>query len=79
MLYMARTAHLQEDPSIWCAGVAEVDAATNPWALLALAASAAGHDRWRLVGTYASETEALVARRRLSHRLGAACGPVVAY
>jgi len=79
MLYMARTAHLQADRSIRCAGVAEVDAATSPWALLALAASVAGHDRWRLIGTYASETEALAARRRLSRRLGAASGAAVAY
>lgn len=69
MLYMARTAHLQEDESICCAGVAEADAEATPWALLAMT-RAAGDDRgWRLVGTYTSETEALAARRRLSRRL----------
>jgi hypothetical protein len=75
MLYMARTAHLQVDESIRCDGIAEVDAVANPWTLLALATRAAGDDPgWRLVGTYASETAALKARRRLSRRLGSA-GP----
>ncbi|MGH7124877.1 MAG: hypothetical protein ACREFI_10930 [Stellaceae bacterium] len=70
MLYMARTAHLQEDVSIRCAGVAEADAEATPWALLALTSRAPGNDAgWRLVGTYPSETAALAARRRLSRRL----------
>lgn len=75
MLYMARTAHLQEDESISCDGVANADAEARPWAILALT-SAASHDRgWRLVGTYTSETAALSARRRLSRRLSAATNP----
>ena len=70
MLYMAKTAHLQEDESIRCDGVAEADAEATPWALLALTSHAAGDDpEWRLVGTYSSETAALAARRRLSRRL----------
>lgn len=73
MLYMARTAHLQEDVSIRCDGVAEADPEATPWALLALTSRAAGNDPgWRLVGTYPSETAALAARRRLSRRLGSA-------
>jgi hypothetical protein len=72
MLYMARTAHLQEDQSIRCEGVAEADAEAMPWALLALTRAAGDEPGWRLVGTYASETEALAARRRLSRRLDSA-------
>jgi hypothetical protein len=74
MLYMARTAHLQEDESIRCDGVAEADAEATPWALLALTSRAAASNDpgWRLVGTYPSETAALTARRRLSRRLGSA-------
>jgi len=76
MLYMARTAHLQEDESISCDGVANADAQTRPWALLALTASTGSRDRgWRLVGTYTSESAALSARRRLSRRLSAAANP----
>ena len=67
MLYMARTAHLQADESIRCDGVAEADPEAKPWTILALTGSDPG---WRLVGTYASETAALTARRRLSRRLG---------
>ena len=70
MLYMARTAHLQEDASIRCDGVAEADAEAKPWALLALTRAAEDDPGWRLVGTYESETAALAARRRLSRRLG---------
>jgi hypothetical protein len=70
MLYMAKTAHLQEDESIRCDGVAEADAEATPWALLALTGEAGDERGWRLVGTYASETAALSARRRLSRRLG---------
>ena len=71
MLYMARTAHLQADESICCHEVAEADAETRPWAILALVTNPPGNDpTWRLVGTYASETAALTARRRLSRRLG---------
>jgi hypothetical protein len=71
MLYMARTAHIQEDESIRCEGVAEADAAARPWALLALTEREAGGDRgWRLVGTYPDESSALSARRRLSRRMG---------
>ena len=69
MLYMARTAHLQEDESIQCDGVAEADAEARPWALLALTSAATDDPTWRLVGTYANETAALAARRRLSRRL----------
>ena len=73
MLYMTRTAHLQADESIRCDEVSEADAEAMPWALLALTARAPGDDpAWRLVGTYASETAALTARRRLSRRLGSA-------
>jgi hypothetical protein len=72
MLYMARTAHLQKDESIRCEGVAEADAEAMPWALLALTRAAGDDPGWRLVGTYASETEALSARRRLSRRLDSA-------
>ncbi len=72
MLYMARTAHLQEDESIRCDGVAEADAEATPWALLALTHAAGDDPGWRLVGTYASETAALAARRRLSRRLASA-------
>jgi hypothetical protein len=70
MLYMARTAHLQADESIRCTEVAEADAETGPWAILALITNAPGTDpTWRLVGTYPSETAALAARRRLSRRM----------
>jgi hypothetical protein len=70
MLYMARTAHLQADDSISCTEVAEADAETRPWAILALITNAPGTDpTWRLVGTYATETAALAARRRLSRRM----------
>ena len=73
MLYMARTEHLQADQSIRCNEVAEADPEANPWAILALITNAAGNNpTWRLVGTYASETAALTARRRLSRRLGSA-------
>ena len=71
MLYMVRTAHLQADESICCAEVAEADPEARPWVILALTADTLGNDpTWRLVGTYASETAALTARRRLSRRLG---------
>jgi hypothetical protein len=73
MFYMARTAHLQADESIRCDEVAEADAETKPWAILALTISVPGTDpAWRLIGTYATETAALTARRRLSRRLGSA-------
>ena len=73
MLYMARTAHLQADGSISCTEVAEADAEARPWAILALITSAPGADpTWRLVGTYATETAALAARRRLSRRMDSA-------
>lgn len=73
MLYMGRTEHLQADESIHCEEVAEADAVTTPWALLAWIRSVPGDNpAWRLVGTYASETAALTARRRLSRRLGSA-------
>ena len=75
MLYMARTAHLQEDESIQCDGVAEADAEATPWALLALTSAAVDYPAWRLVGTYANETAALAARRRLSRRLGSVQSP----
>ena len=72
MLYMARTAHLQEDESIRCDGVAEADAEATPWALLALTRADGDDPGWRLVGTYPTETAALAARRRLSRRLASA-------
>lgn len=74
MLYMAKTAHLQEDESIRCEGIAEADAEATPWALLALTRADADDPGWRLVGTYASEAAALSARRRLSRRLESAVG-----
>ena len=75
MLYMARTEHLQADESIRCEEVAAADAATKPWAILAWIRSDPDDDpAWRLVGTYASETDALTARRRLSRRLRSAVG-----
>jgi hypothetical protein len=66
MLYMAKTKHVQADESIDCGGIAEVDAASKPWALLLLEEDAAV---WRLVGTYAAESDALAAHRRLSQSL----------
>lgn len=69
MLYMAKTAHLQEDDSVRCEGLSEADAAAMPWALLALTRVDADDPGWRLVGTYASEDAVLAARRRLSRRL----------
>lgn len=77
MLYMARTAHLQEDASIRCDGVAEADAEATPWALLAMTRADEDDPGWRLVGTYESETAALAARRRLSRRLGSAAGSAI--
>lgn len=74
MLYMAKTAHLQEDESIRCDGISEADAKVTPWALLALTRADADDPGWRLVGTYASEAAALAARRRLSRRLDTAAG-----
>jgi|SRR5690242_17159978 hypothetical protein len=68
MLYMAKTAHLQEDESVRCDGLSEADAQATPWALLALTRAAVDDPGWRLVGTYASEAAALAARRRLSRR-----------
>lgn len=80
MLYMAKTAHLQADESIRCEGIAEADAAAMPWALLAMTTRADGDDPgWRLVGTYASESAALAARRRLSRRMASATGPRLRY
>jgi hypothetical protein len=76
MLYMAKTAHLQEDESIWCDGIAEADAEATPWALLALTRAVGDDPGWRLVGTYASEEGALAARRRLSRRLETAATPL---
>lgn len=75
MLYMARTAHIQEDASIRCDGVAEADAEATPWTLLALTRATEDDPGWRLVGTYESEPAALAARRRLSRRLGSTDKP----
>ena len=72
MLYMAKTAHLQEDDSVLCEGLSEADAVATPWALLALTRVDVDDPGWRLVGTYASEGAALAARRRLSRRLDTA-------
>jgi hypothetical protein len=74
MLYMAKTAYLQEDDSVRCEGLSEADAEAKPWALLALTRAADDDPGWRLVGTYASESAALAARRRLSRRLDTASG-----
>jgi hypothetical protein len=70
MLYMAMTEHVQADESIDCNGIAEVDAASKPWALLLLGETAATAEAgWRLVGAYAAESDALAAHRRLSQSL----------
>jgi len=70
MLYMTKTADLQADESIDCTGIAEVDAAKKPWALLVLDEDAAAAEAgWRLVGTYAVESDAVAAHRRLSQSM----------
>ena len=73
MLYLTKTAHAQADESIDCSGIAAIDARVRPWALLRLNEDAAAEAAWRLVGAYATETDALAARHRLNR------GPAIDY
>jgi len=62
MLYLDRTAELQQDENLGCSGIMGVDPVALPWAVLALETDIkAGEASWRLVGAYATATDALSA------------------
>lgn len=62
MLYLDRTAELQQDNNLVCSGIMLVDPVALPWAVLTLDADVrAGEAGWRLVGAYATATAALKA------------------
>ncbi len=65
MLYLERTAELQQDDNLVCSGIMGVDPVALPWAVLTLDTDiSAGEAGWRLVSAYASATEALRAAPR---------------
>ncbi|HTZ79087.1 MAG TPA: hypothetical protein VMC10_14315 [Stellaceae bacterium] len=60
MLYLERTAELQQDENLGCSGIMGVDPVALPWAVLALDADIkAGEAGWRLFGAYRTATAAL--------------------
>ena len=60
MLYLERTAELQQDDNLVCSGIMGVNPIALPWAMLTLETDvSAAEAGWRLVSAYASATEAL--------------------
>jgi hypothetical protein len=65
MLYLDRTVELQQDDNLVCSGIMTVNPMKMPWALLELDTDiAAAEAGWRLVGAYATATDALKAAPR---------------